>query len=260
MLTNFISSDFSAKAKHIVKDYTLGLSDTLSTPINMVSNTASRMQAMWNMQETNEQLARENQRLMEWYQTANRLNAENKALRDLLKMEVDNAISFQGGQVISDPSTQYSHTILVRLGRDNGLEKGQGVLSHEGLIGRVIDTQSETSRVLLMSDINSRIPVTIDGGKDRAILAGTNNNHPILDHLPNNHGIAAGQKVITSGHGGVFPYGVPVGETYLTDDNQIAVRPYANPEHASYVQVVDYGVPAGSTSRSVASSSSSILR
>jgi rod shape-determining protein MreC len=256
LLTNIVSTDFSNKAKHFVSDYTLGISDVLSTPVNALSDKIAHVKAIWDMQETHDMLAQENERLMQWYQTANRLDAENKALRDLLKMKDDNAVSYKAGQVIGDTETQYSHTILVRLGENDGLEKGRGVLSHEGLIGRVIETGKETSRVLLLSDINSRIPVTIDGLGDRAILAGTNNGDPILDHLPETNGVTAGQKIITSGHGGIFPYGVPVGETYLTDNNQIAVRPYAKPDRASYVQIVDYGVPAGSTSRSVASSSS----
>ena len=66
------------------------------------------------------------------------------------------------------------------MGENDGLTKGQGVLSHEGLIGRVIDTGKTTARVLLMSDVNSRIPVTIEGSQDRAILAGTNNGNLFL--------------------------------------------------------------------------------
>jgi rod shape-determining protein MreC len=260
LMTNIVSANFSNKTKHFVSDYTLGISDALATPVNALSDTIAQVKAMWKIQETHDMLAQENERLMQWYQTANRLDAENKALRELLKMKDDNAVSYKAGQVIDDTKTQYSHTILVRLGEKDGLEKGHGVLSHEGLIGRVIETGQETSRVLLLSDVNSRIPVTIDGLGDRAILAGTNNGDPVLDHLPEANGVKPGHKIITSGHGGIFPYGVPVGETYLTDNNQIAVRPYATPERASYVQIVDYGVPAGSTSRSVASSSSRTLR
>ncbi len=149
---------------------------------------------------------------------------------------------------------------MVRIGENSNLTKGQGVLSHEGLIGRVIETGAETSRVLLMSDVNSRIPVTIEGTKDRAVLAGTNNGDPVLDHLPETHQITAGLRVVTSGHGGVFPYGVPVGETVMGDNGEIMVRPYADANRASHVQIVDYGVPAGSATRATASAGSSVLR
>jgi len=91
-------------------------------------------------------------------------------------------------------------------------------------------------------------------------LAGTNNGDPVLDHLPETNGVTAGQKVITSGHGGVFPYGVAVGETYVDNDGNMAVRPFANANRANHVQIVDYGVPAGSATRATASAGSSVLR
>lgn len=260
LLSNVFASDITNIAKHHLADKTIILTDAVNIPIDYVTGHVARINAIWDVQKNNEQLAMENQRLMEWFQTANRLDAENKALRDLLNMKEDDAVTYHSAKVISDSATQYSHTILVKLGENDGLTKGQGVLSFEGLIGRVIDTGAETSRVLLMSDVNSRIPVTVEGTNDRAILAGTNNGDPILDHLPETHGIKVGQKIITSGHGGVFPYGVPVGETYLNDDGLLAVKPYADANRANHVQIVDYGVPAGSATRATASADSSMLR
>tara|TARA_B100001750_G_C15509360_1_gene602548 strand:- start:2123 stop:3019 length:897 start_codon:yes stop_codon:yes gene_type:complete len=253
LLSNVFAADLTNFVKSRIADKTVTLSAALAEPLSYMQKQAARVESLWDVQEQNEMLAAENERLLEWFQTANRLDAENKALRDLLKMKDEDALTFRSGKVLSDSATQYSHTILVQLGKNDGLNKGQGVLSHEGLIGRVIETGNQTSRVLLMSDVNSRIPVTIDGSSDRAILAGTNNNDPILDHLPESHSVKAGQKVITSGHGGIFPYGVPVGETYLNQDGQLAVRPFASPNRANYVQIVDYGIPAGSATRATAS-------
>lgn len=260
LLSNVISSDLNTSVRHMISDNTVVVTDILQKPIDQIRMTTQRLTAMWNMQSHSEMLVAENKRLMEWYQAANRLSEENKALRELLNVKEDDAVFKTSALILSDVNTHYSHTILVKSGEKNGLAKGQGVLSHEGLIGRVIETGQNTSRVLLLSDINSRIPVTLESSQEKAILAGTNGDDPFLDHLPESHQIAAGKKVITSGHGGVFPYGVPVGETYETDDGKIAVKPYARPNRASYVQIVDYGVPAGSTTRATASNGSSVLR
>lgn len=260
LMFNAFAGGTVEKFKHMAVDKTSGIIELANIPANFVQERIAAVQMILSVRENNQQLAAENARLLEWYQTANRLDSENKALRELLHMKDDDAMAFQSGQIISDAKTQYSQTILVKLGQKDGIEKGQGVLTYEGLIGRVIEAGQTTARVLLMNDINSRIPVTVEGTQDRAILAGRNGGDPVLDHLPEDHGIIAGQKIVTSGHGGVFPYGVPVGETYLTDTNEIAVRPYANPNRSSHVQVVNYGVPAGSARRSVASSSSSVLR
>ncbi len=260
LLSNIFATEITNITKHYFADQTAFLSDSLVKPVEYLQTEIARINAMWDIQKNNEMLAAENERLMEWFQTANRLDAENKALRDLLNMKQDDVIEYHSAKVISDAATQYSHTILVKSGEMDGLTKGQGVLSHEGLIGRVIETGDNTSRVLLMSDVNSRIPVTIEGTQDRAILAGTNNGDPILDHLPETHTVEVGQKVVTSGHGGIFPYGVAVGETYLDKDGNLAVRPFADANRANHVQIVDYGVPAGSATRATASAGSSILR
>jgi rod shape-determining protein MreC len=260
LLSNIFASDITNVTKHHLSDKTIFVTQAMAMPFDYVATQMARISVIMDVQKNNEQLALENQRLLEWFQTANRLDAENKALRDLLNMKEDDAVTYHSAKVISDSNTQYSHTILVKLGENDGLSKGQGVLSFEGLIGRVIDTGAETSRVLLMSDVNSRIPVTVEGTNDRAILAGTNNGDPILDHLPETHSVKVGQKIITSGHGGVFPYGVPVGETYLNADGQLAVRPFADANRANHVQIVDYGVPAGSSTRATASAGSGTLR
>jgi rod shape-determining protein MreC len=260
LISNIIVSDTTSNIKQSFVERTLFIQDIVAKPMIAIDHKIANIKAIWDMQENQAMLVSENARLMKWYQMANRLDAENKALRELLNMKDDSAIAYHSGEILTDTKTPYSNTILVRLGQIDGLDKGQGVLSHEGLIGRVIESGQQTSRVLLLNDINSRIPVTVDGQSVRAILAGTNNGDPVLDHLPETHTIVAGEKIITSGYGGIFPYGVPVGETYLGDNGQLAVRPYADASRASHVQIVDYGVPAGSTTRSTASNATGILR
>lgn len=255
LLVNCFASSTIDRFKHTFIDRTVFITEMAQMPLSYVQEKIAKIEVLLDVHKNNEMLAAENQRLMEWYQTANRLDSENKALRDLLKMKDEEALTFKTGKVIVDAKTQYAHTILVKLGENDNIEKGQGVLSHEGLIGRVIETGEQTSRVLLLTDVNSRIPVTIEGAKDRAIMAGTNSGDPVLNHLPEDHNVVTGQKVVTSGHGGVFPYGIPVGETYLLKSGFMAVRPFANSNRASHVQLVDYGVPAGSAHRSVASTS-----
>ena len=260
LFSNIFASHSLNTFKHTVIDRTIEIADTIGTPLGYIQSQWAYLSVLKDVQKNNEMLAAENARLLEWYQTANRLNSENKALRDLLNMKDEDAMTFKSGQIIADAETQYTHTILVRLGLKDQIETGSGVLNHKGLIGRVIETGENTSRILLLEDINSRIPVLIEDSEQRAILAGLNDGDPVLDHLPEGHAVTAGQRVVTSGHGGIFPYGVPVGETYKTANGQIAVKPYADPSQSSYVQVVNYGVPAGSAHRAVASGATGILR
>lgn len=190
----------------------------------------------------NERLSAENEKLKEWYQAALMLQSENKALRDLLNVDSEQAKNFITTRVLADGTSTYAKSLVIEGGRDAGVVKGQGVVSREGLLGRVIESGTRTARVLLLQDINSRIPVLVEGANERAILAGTNGAEPTLDHLAADNKIAAGQRVITSGLGGLFPFGIPVGETVMNDDGSVGVHLYAAPERSQHVQVVDYGI------------------
>ncbi len=199
--------------------------------------------ASWtSIQKDNDSLRAENEKLKEWYQAALMLQSENKALRDLLHVDRESAHNFITTRVIADGSSTYAKSLVIEGGKDAGVIKGQGVISREGLIGRVIEAGTRTSRVLLLQDINSRIPVTVEGTNQRAILAGNNAALPLLDHVAADNQITSGQRVITSGLGGLFPFGIPVGETQVNKDGTIAVKLYAAPERAQHVQIVDYGI------------------
>lgn len=211
-------------------------------PIQTLQSRVDAVAAWATVRHENETLRAENEKLKEWYQAALMLESENKALRDLLN--VDNALAqkFVTTRVIADGSSAYAKSLVIEGGRTSGIVKGQGVVSHEGLIGRVIEAGSRTARVLLLQDINSRIPVLVEGSNERAIMAGTNAASPLLDHLASDHKIMAGQRVVTSGLGGLFPYGLPVGETVVNKDGTVAVKLYAASDRSQHVQVVDYGI------------------
>lgn len=216
--------------------------DVAQKPIDAVRVRLNAVAEWAVIRRDNDALRAENEKLKEWYQAALMLQSENTALRDLLNVDREQAKSFITTRVIADGSSTYAKSLVIEGGRGAGVVKGQGVVSREGLIGRVIEAGSRTARVLLLQDINSRIPVIVEGSNERAILAGTNAAMPILDHLAADHKIQAGQRVITSGLGGLFPYGIPVGETVLNGNDSVGVQLYAAPERSQHVQVVDYGI------------------
>lgn len=211
-------------------------------PLMGIHQKIEALYAWSTVKDENEALRVENERLKAWYQAALMLQSENKALRDLLNVDRHDAQSFITTRVIADGSSSYARSLVIEGGRNGGILKGQGVLSHDGLIGRVIEAGVKTSRVLLLQDINSRIPVLIEGTEEKAILAGTNGPRPILDHVAANNTIKSGQRIITSGLGGLFPYGIPVGETIVNGDGTISVALFADPEQSQHIQVVDYGM------------------
>ena len=114
-----------------------------------------------------------------------------------------------------------------------------------GLAGRAAAVGLRSARVLLITDINSRVPVVVEASRHRAILTGDNSGLPRLAFLPANAAVRSGDMVVTSGHGGVFPPGLPVGRISRSDDGVVRVQPFVKFERLEFVRVVDFsGVPA----------------
>ncbi len=191
------------------------------------------------LQAQNVKLEQENIRLREWYQTALQLEAENKSLRDLLHVKIEPENRFITARILADAGTTFVKTLLVEAGSKDGAAKGQAVLSGEGLIGRIVEAGRNVSRVLLVTDINSRVPILVEDTRQHAILAGQNSTMPVLLHLPPDSEIKNGSRIITSGYGGVFPHGLPVGRVAKGEDGVYKVQLFANFDRLVHVRVVD---------------------
>ena len=115
------------------------------------------------------------------------------------------------GSVIADARGPFLRSALINLGRDNGVRVGYAVIDGDGLIGRVVDAGSSVARVLLLSDLNSRIPVLVGPAGIRALVSGDNAAELKLEFLPDGASLYAGDEVYTSGSEGVLPRGLRVG-------------------------------------------------
>lgn len=213
----------------------------INRPVQVTTDYVRAISGLAALQEENTRLLQENARLREWYQTATALKSENESLHKLLNIKLPPDQTFVTARVIGDSGNAYVRTVLVMAGQQDGVRKGQAVLAGDGVIGRVIEAGKSASRVLLMTDLNSRIPVQVEGSEDNAILGGTNTDLPELVYLPSGSTIKKGSRIITSGHGGLFPYGLPVGEAVKGTNGRWAVRPYADSEHITFVRIVNGG-------------------
>jgi len=119
------------------------------------------------------------------------------------------------------------------------------VISGEGLVGRLTEVGVRAARVLLITDLNSRVPVIVESSHTAAVLAGDNSERPRLVYLGNAKDIKIGDRVVTSGEGGIFPPGLPVGVVAALDSGLPRVEPYAELSELGYVMAVDYGLAGG---------------
>ncbi len=215
----------------------------VSAPVETARDTASDIQSYFSLKQQVEVLLRENQALKDWELQARNLRAENESLRRLLKMAPSLRVTFISAPVIADASSGFVRGVIALAGRQHGVVKGQAALAGNGMVGRVQDVGDRVARIMLLTDINSRLPILIERTRDQAVLAGNNTDQPDINYLPRDADIKIGDHVVTSGVGGAFPPGLPVGEVAEISDGKVFVRPFADLGRLEFIRMVDYGLP-----------------
>lgn len=185
-------------------------------------------------------LRNQNLQLLQWQAEAKRMAAENQSLKALLHMVPAQKAHFVTTRLVSEFGGPFAHSGLLAGGSRDGIRKDQAVINENGLIGRVVEAGETSARVLLLNDINSRVPVVVERTREKSMLTGTGGALPVLNYLPAAHGLEAGDRLVTSGDGGIFPAGLPVGTVVEVDGNAVTVQPFAAMSRVEYVSVVDY--------------------
>jgi rod shape-determining protein MreC len=219
--------------------------DVLSRPLGALGQLMDRARDFVAVYQNNARLAEENEKLLRWQQAAFRLASENARLRELLKLTPEPATTFITARVIANSGGAYVRSLMIHAGSENGVERGQAAMTGEGLVGRVLEVGRQAARVLLVTDLNSRVPVIVEEPQQRALLTGDNSERPCLRYLNAGAEIKVGDRVVTSGQGGVFPPGLPVGVVASLDGEAPRVEPYVEMSRVEYLRIVDYGLANG---------------
>ncbi len=216
--------------------------DVIGQPVKSINIGLERIHEIYSIFGINQALRDERDRLLHWQALARKLEMENRALKDLLNFATGPEARFIASRAVADPGGAFAHSLILNAGQRAGVHKGQAVVTGDGLVGRISGVGDRSSRLLLITDLNSRIPVLIESTRTRAIMAGTNTGRPHLIHLPTGAAAVVGDLVVTSGHGGVFPVGLPIGVVTFASDTKVEIQPYVNRDRIEYVRVLDYGL------------------
>ena len=191
----------------------------VSTPAKSFNNFSNFIKEHVGLYEDYSKLKRENNKLKSTISEKDFLELENSQLRKLIEEQTLSPSNLTSARVMLDKQSPYLNSFIINIGSNKDIENGMEVLDGKNFIGRIVDVNFFSSRVLLVSDLNSKIPVIIEFSENHAILSGRGAGNPTLEYLPNNHKVKPGYKVYTSGKEGIFSPGIPLGEVLVKENN-----------------------------------------
>ena len=212
--------------------------DWAMAPVTGLINLGRDFQSYQRLAEQNDDLRRELQQMKAWKEAALQLEQENARLLDLNNVRLDPKLTYVTGVVITDSGSPFRQSVLLNVGERDGIIDGWATMDGIGLVGRISGVGRNTSRVILLTDTSSRIPVTIAPSGQKAILAGDNTLNPPLDFIEDADQVRPGDRVVTSGDGGVFPPDILVGQVALGNDGRLRTRLSADYERLEFLRVL----------------------
>jgi len=247
LLSSLYSAQASVfkKAREGVIDAAAPILEIFSGPVAYFNGIVGNATDYFNILEQNDALRQENAELRQWMNEAIELRGVVAAYKDLQSYEAPPDALPIDAYVIGESNDAFARSMIVNAGRARNVESGQAVVSDSGLIGRIVDTGANASRVLLLTDIQSRIPVYVEGADIEGILVGNTRERPSISFTQNSEPkeVTPGQRVLTSGAGGVLPRGLPVGEIAGMLRNDIVVELNANYARTRMVRIINYEFP-----------------
>jgi rod shape-determining protein MreC len=212
--------------------------DWAMAPITGMINLARDFQSYQRIAEQNAELRRELRRMQAWKEAALQLEQENARLLDLNNVRLDPRLTFITGVVLADSGSPFRQSVLLNVGARDGIVEGWATMDGIGLVGRVSGVAQNTARVILATDASSRIPALVQPWGQRVIVAGDNSAAPPLDFLENADLVRPGDRVVTSGDGGVFPAGLLLGQVAADPGGRLRVRLAADYERLEFLRVL----------------------
>jgi len=225
------------RIRAFIKDTIFRGSLVASYPTKTFSSTYGFFERHINLYSEYNELIEENNKLKNNISKSDFLELENSQLRKLIEEQVSSPTNLVSARVMLDKQSPYLNSFVINIGSNKNIKNGMTVLSGKYFIGRIVDVNYFSSRVLLVSDLNSKIPIITEPSGSHAILSGHGKNEPTLEYLPEKHDIQNGDKIYTSGKEGIFNPGTPIGEAKVEKD-QVTVSLFSNLDQITFVNVV----------------------
>lgn len=233
-----IDSPRAEAMRMALMDRILPSTEWVTAPITQLSQMAASLQSYSRMYEQNQELRRELRKMSAWKEAAAQLQQENSKLLAQNNVRIDPALTSVTGVVLADSGTAFRQSVLLNVGTQDGIVDGWAAMDGLGLVGRISGVGQRTSRVILLTDPSSRVPVTVKRSGQRALLTGDNTGLPLLDFIENPDNVRPSDQVVTSGDGGVFPADLLVGTVVEDAEGRIRLLLAADYGQLEFLRVL----------------------
>jgi rod shape-determining protein MreC len=210
----------------------------VATPVTGTVNLVRSAQSYNSIYRQNQELRREIQQMKAWKEAALSFEQENARLLNLNKVKLDPKFTHITGVVLADSGSPFRQTVLLNVGARDGIIDGWAAMDGIGLVGRISGVGDRTARVIMLNDNSSRIPVTIEPTGQYALMVGDNSSRPPIDFVENLEAVRPGDRVVSSGDGGVFPAGLLIGQVVQSSSGRLRVRLAADIQRLEFLRII----------------------
>lgn len=240
LISSKLQSNFSKDLSFSFVSVSIPIVKFSAFPFNTIINLLTDFHELVDAKKENKTMKEELTKLRSFYIESLNIHQENKELRSILNFVTSKSSNFKVARVIGRSHQIFNQKIFIDAGKNRGIKEGSIVVGNRGVIGRIAEVGDDKSRLILLTDASSRIPILTSKGRIRGILAGNGSNLMEILYLPKNEVIDEGDWIFTSGDGDTLPPGLLVGVAKKTDKDYAGVVMVEDPSNADIVTVLEY--------------------
>jgi rod shape-determining protein MreC len=235
---SYVDAPLTITLRNSILSLTAPLIKAIEAPFDWARKAGNYVDSWANARRNAQDMSIENESLKETLRSLDALKDEHEALKKLINLKTHLSLPLTTVKVLSYPGRPFIKSLLISAGTGEGVKPQQVVINEKGLVGRVITVGKGISHILLLTDVNSHVPVVLKGTDVHAILEGDNEGLPFLKYIQTKS-VHVGDIIETSGHGGVFPAKIPVGRIEKVEDDKIFIRLFSDLESLSFVMLIN---------------------
>ncbi len=240
IIASKVSEDFAKEVSFIFVGISTPIVETISFPVNSTIDILTDFKDLVKAKKENILLKTELQKMRAYYIATLNTHQENKDLKQALNFVKDKSTNYRVAQVIGWSHQLFNNNVIIDAGTNRGIREGNMVVGNIGVIGRIEHVEEKKSRLILINDSTSRIPVMISNARVRGILAGNNSNLMEIIYTSKGKEIEVGDMVYTSGDGDTLPPGLFIGRIKKVENNLILVSMVEDITNLNFVTIIDY--------------------